>query len=534
VNLMSSSLRSVAELISGESGRGAERALNGVLDLSRGMGARATEDNGLLGSMREEGNRLKRTLSQLSGIVSAFHSLGLLTRIETARLGKASADFGNLAEDVRLLARNVETRVESALDAAGELTPRIESALQDVAALQEEQAKELPEVMQQVLESLASFHELERTTHAASVRLGNESGEISSAFQRLVVSMQFQDITRQQVEHVIDVLRRLSSESPARGGVIAVILELQSSQLSHAREKFSESVTIVAKSLDYISGHVVRMAEESRALGGRSGTSSFFQQMERGCSAILASFSHCAVADAATRAASEGVAEKVAGVRGSIGEIRTIEAQMRRTAMNAMISAEHLGQPGEALGALADLIRQKAYESSQGSETLIKTLDTMNAVANRLSGRGRLAVDLAAEAEGLEAMRSAVAQLRLSQESSLRQIAEIAASADRLCRELAQAQDGLSIGAEFAESVRRMQVKLKAAIDEMRCGLPGESEEAMLAGLAEFTGRYTMQEQHDIHASLTGALRRGEEIAPAAREFAVVDGGEFGDNVELF
>ncbi len=533
VNFMSSGLQSVAELISGERGRNAAQALNSVLDLARGMGARGGADSELLGNISTEGNRLKKTLSQFEGIVAAFHSLGLLTRIETARLGKVSADFGNLAEDVRLLARNVETRVESALDTAGELTPRIESVLRHVAALQEGQARELPVVIDQVLQSLASFGEMQGLTHDASARLASESREIAAAFQSLVVSLQFQDITRQQLEHVIDVLRRLSSV-PGHSGTAAVILELQLSQLSGASGKFSDSVAEVGKSLGDIAGHVVKMADESRALSGRSGNNSFFQQMERGCSAILASFGQCAHADAATQAMCGDLAEAVTRMRGSIEEIQTIEAQMRRTAMNAMISAEHLGQNGEALGALAGSIQQKAYESRQASEALIQILDAMSAGAQRLSGQERTALDRAAQQEGVEAMRTAATQLRESQENSFRHIREIATRAESLCQDLAEAREGLSIGVEFAHTVNGLQNGLQAAIEEMRCCLPSENEEVLLAGLAELAARYTMQEQHDIHANLTGAMRMAAAPLPAGQPYAVVDAGEFGENVELF
>ena len=68
----------------------------------------------------------------------------------------------------------------------------------------------------------------------------------------------------------------------------------------------------------------------------------------------------------------------------------------------------------------------------------------------------------------------------------------------------------------------------------MRRGLPSESEEVLLAGLAELAGRYTMQEQHDIHANVTGAMRVAGAPVFAGEPYAVVDAGEFGENVELF
>jgi hypothetical protein len=76
----------------------------------------------------------------------------------------------------------------------------------------------------------------------------------------------------------------------------------------------------------------------------------------------------------------------------------------------------------------------------------------------------------------------------------------------------------LSIGTEFDAVVSRMQTYLKVAIGEIEGGGSGESEEALLAGLAEFAARYTMQEQHDVHPSVAAAFRQGREMAPAARE----------------
>ncbi len=507
VNVMSSGLDALAELISG--GRGAAQALSSVLDLCRGFRTRAGENNRLLGGIRDKGKRLQWTLSQFDNALSAFQSLGLLSGIETARVGKASADLGRLSEDVRLLAREVEMGVESALGTAGEL----------------------PAFVEQALESLASLDEVQHLTRDASVRLGSKSGEISGAFQRLIVSMQFQDITRQQLEHVIGVLRRLSSEPRGASAATSVVLELQSLQLSNARDTFSDSVETVARSLDEIATYVVKMADESRALGAQAGTNSFFHQMERGCSAILASLSQCVSADAATRALSEGLADKIDRMRSSFEEIQAIEAQMRLTAMNAMLQMEHLEQRGEAPATRADSIRHRVGESRRSSEALREALDSMKESANRLSGR--MAVNLPGEAEGWKALQSAVEQLRSSRASSFSQIADIAAHADRLCRDLAEARLGLSVGAVFVESVSRAQSKLKAVTDEMSCGLSSESEVALRMGLAEFAVRYTMQEQHEIHALVTQNM--SEDKAPAAApELTAEDGAEFGENVELF
>jgi len=125
VNLISSDLQALASLISEEQGIRASEALTSALDHSRDMAAGVEEGNALLVSMRQAARLLKQNLSGFEGTVSVFRTIGLLTQIETARLGAMSADFGHLADDVKLLASDVRTKIETALPAAALLMPAI-------------------------------------------------------------------------------------------------------------------------------------------------------------------------------------------------------------------------------------------------------------------------------------------------------------------------------------------------------------------------------------------------------------------------
>jgi hypothetical protein len=519
VNVMSADLSALAELVSGEQGERASEALTRVLEQSTEMRMRSEEGGRLLGKMRQEAGRLKQTLSHFSGTVATFHSLGLLTRIETARLGNAGADFGNLAEEVRLLARNVQSRVESALDTAGELIPRIESALQEVSTLQEGQAKHLPLVISQVADSLSSYRDMQREAHDASLRLGAQYGDISEAFKTLIISMQFNDITRQQIEHVIEVLRHLSSDTVEENGSsllecrgAADVLELQSAQLANASDK-STSVALVSQSLDEIKGHMAQMMEEGAALSGLSGKSSALRQLERGCSAIVSGLSQCAGADEATRKTSEGLSEKIGRMRESIEEIRTIELQMRRIAMNARISAEHLGPTGEALSALANSIKQRASESRQGSDSLVETLGAMSEAVAQLSEHARPKPRAQeAQDESLEQMREAVSELRSSQESSASQIGQIAALGERLGKGIQAARESFSIDARFTGVLSQTRERLKEMAKEIEASGFGDGDEATALALARFAEKYTMQEQRDIHYGTDGTGAEKSEM----------------------
>jgi len=538
VTLISSELTALGSLLSGERGARASEALTGALDRFREMSASTEQSSGLLSTMRQEAGRLGKTLSGFEGTLSTFHTIAVLTRVETARLGSAGADFGNLADDLKLLAGDIQARIASALDAAAELIPLSESVVHQVSALEEGRAIDLPPAIARVLASLASFRDMQTRMRDASVRLAARYDAISAAFHNLIVSIQFHDITRQQVEHVIEALRRFGGGSGLPGDAAAV-LGLQSMQLAAAGEKFSGSAASIAHNLDRIAGNVLEMAGESRTLSGvsKDEKDSFFLALERGLGAILASFSGCAEAEHATAAASSGMAETVGRMRRSVEEIQTIEIQMRRMALNASIRAAHLGAPGNVLGILADALQKLASESGERSASLLEALGSMSQAAARLSGQDGPAAGGAESGTDrgarLQGMRSTVAGMHSLTERSFAQIAGIAARGASLNEDLAAARNGFSVGAVFAAAIAQAREALRKIADETPFGWPPGGAGALPQGLADFARHYTMQAEREVHQAVT---RPTDAAAPVAA-LAVLPSGEveeFGDNVELF
>jgi hypothetical protein len=544
VSVISSELTT---LENAEHGQQAAQALTHALDRSKGMKASLGERNGGLAGMRREVGLLKRTLSGFQETVSTFRTLGLLTRIETARLGTTGVDFSDLANDVSLLAGQVDTRVESALVIADSLIPPIEGAMQEAAVIQARHAKDLPALISETLASLKSFRNMQGKAHESSVRLGSQYGAISDSFKKLIVSIQFHDITRQQVEHVIEVLQRLDAESREEGHGAsrnprgtAEVLALQSAQLADANEKFTASVASVERNLEGIARHVLEMVEESRALSGlrKDESGSFFLPMEQHCRAILAGLGDTAKAEAATQATKEGLAENIGRMRDSIQEIKRIEPKMRRMALNARISAFHLGATGSALDVLAGSVQQLALECKERSESLVGSLGSMSETVTR--SRGECGPGSAGEQangdEYTDELRLAVDDLHSATERSFAQISGIVAHGDRLAEELAETRMNFSVGTLFADAVSRARGTIWDIGVRAQSGLPSGDSDKSNSGLADFVSHYTMQAELDVHKSVTRAVTgTAPDTAPVeGQNSSSGETDELGDNVEFF
>lgn len=522
-----------------EHGERASQALTHALAWSTDMKAAVGNSGGGLAEMRKEVGQLKRALSGFQDTVSTFHTLALLTRIETARIGSAGADFRSVAEDIGSLAGKVQSRVESALAITDSLVPPIECAMREISILEAGQARDLPALISKSSASLSSFRDIREKAHESSVRLGSQYGAISDSFKKMIVSIQFHDITRQQVEHVTEVLRRLCSETGGEDGStprhprgMATVLELQSAQLADAGEKFAASVLSVEQNLEGIAAQVRQMAHESRALAGLSedGKGSLFLPMEHDCGAILSSLVHTSNADAATRVARKGLEDTIVQMRGPIQEIQQIELQMRKVALNARISAFHLGSTGSALDVIAGSVQQLASECRTRSELL----GSMSEAATR--SRWECEPDSADGSIGgdgtMEELRLAVEELHSSAEQSFALIFQIVGSGDSLADDLAATRESLSVGALFAEAVRCAQSSMMEIGEKARSSSPlGESDEPE-PGLADFLSHYTMQAELDVHQGVTRAVTGAAPVEEQHSPPGEVD--ELGDNIEFF
>ncbi len=227
-----SDMAAVTELISGEQGRNASQALAQMLERSKDMDTRIENSGQALTGVSELSVQLRRAFSGLPNMVSVFRALCTLTRIETSRLGSTGADLGHLAAEIIPLSESIQASGKGVMESSFQLDQKVQSALQRGAELRITQLKEMPALIASVLDSLRLFEERRHLALESSERQAAQYAEVCAAIDDLVGSIQFHDITRQQVEHVIEALRhvRASSGSPD----IRAILALQSSQLAGA------------------------------------------------------------------------------------------------------------------------------------------------------------------------------------------------------------------------------------------------------------------------------------------------------------
>ena len=511
-----------------------------MLEHAAGMSAGIERRSQALATVQKLSRRIQFAFLKVAETVAVFRTLCTLTRIETSRLGDDGSEFGDLAGEVKPLSERIHSTGQGILDAAVRLDENIQTALQKEADLSAKELRELDSLIAGVTGSLHAFEErLGRALQASEFQTAQHQA-VCGAMQDLVGSIQFHDITHQQIEHVCQALlearpgaaRAGQEVGPPDSGARAV-LSLQVLQLASTEAAFARSFSRMERDLDGIAARVREMAQVSQGLMGTSGSEqdAFFLRMEGSMTGILRTFGACDGAEAAIRATAGGLEKTVAGMRYAIAEIRGIEIQIQRIAVNATIRSVHIGAPGDALNVIAGAMHQKVLESSQNTEQVAQTLDSMNEAVHQVSEVcGAPGSEGKPEDNGaLDQMRESILELHSMSERSFSRIHQIAALSSQLGEDIQSLRSGLTAGPLFAEVV----TGARTGLERPRRRWPAPATRPTPFPRSEnLAKRYHPQSERQVHQAAASGERTG--AAEAADSNSVGEGNIFGDNVELF
>ncbi len=472
-------------------------------------------------------------LAHLLKLPPILGAVGALSRIEGSRLRSGSVDVSSLANDIGALALQIDKRVTATSAEADKLSALVMtsvSQLQRVGRSEHEEAARLIAQTRAVLNPLNARAEASRET---ARRIDEQYVGIRNTTDRIVMSLQSEDIARQRVEHIDEVLSKIAAAPEVAAEKDNVrLLALQRAQLAGTRDLLSRSIQSIEQALRDLTPRVDSLAGETSHLASRTGADgqSFSEAIGQGLDAVSSVLKRYAASAETLVQIVQTALSSVSAMTSNATELERVAFSIRRTALNARIETEHLGAEGAPMRALAAEVQGITDQSRTDSSAVLESLLAMDTTLKALSSECSASAGSFLTSSGLHDAETEISRLsesvgRSNHEMTAR-LTELVEGTRTLRSELDAACEVAVKATSVTEGFDRALRLLDAQLESLGY-TPGTVFESAGSGDdTDLSQLYSMEDERRIHAQHFGSGSTAPSAEPVSQDL--------GDDVELF
>jgi len=500
-------------------------------------------DLAMLARARELVHELSKSIRDYARVVRTLQMLGISTRIESARLGSDGRGFSTLADDVEKLGYKIVEYSDRIMQQAKTLDALAEKAETSTREMHEMQRECAYSVFGSLRDNMDTLHEVADSSRKASEEVRGHTADIAASMGRIIGSLQFHDIVRQQVEHVEEALADArtgiegapETDEAALAEELAVaadICALQQAQLDNARNSFADAVSTLRLELTAIAASVRGVGQRTGGFSDEScqgegcGGTAVLDHLERSVAEIAARMLSLAEQGERMGHVMGEVAEMVSQMSVFLEDIEDVGDEIELIALNASIRAAHTGEKGKALGVLASSIQRLSQDAGESTTALATLLREVDGVAGQLKSYATAYLDSSRVTEISDELEGLTHGLREVNGEAARLFAGVGGACAELARKVDHAVSDLGFDAQVRAGLSDAAADVGDMAAMLRDRVPASAREAASRRLAALRDRYTMEQERVLHGRVLGG-------AHAAAQAAGGDDG-YGDNIELF
>lgn len=390
---------SAAELLSGENVMNAMRGLDALIGR---MGAYVKDSET---SAMQRINKLKNIIGTVEviqeeleayvGMAKALRQIGTTAMVYSAPMTANGGGFMVLAKNIRDLSESIKSRSLAAREDIKNIRSTVKSAFGKVSNLKDGQYGQVHKILAEIRQNLGSLRKRHESASETFASISEWSRDVSQNIENVVLSSQFQDITRQKFERIKrsmdDLSERLITGHGNVGygwgvgsrGIEAEIgnfCERQGEEIYKARDTLVNAVTGILSSLEDMAASMREMSAHTHEMidSGKATGISFLEHIGKSLASVKGALTAIFEADMEVSRAVASTGNAIGNIASMVEEIDTIEDQIDIIALNAGVQSAQAGQTGSAMGVLAQAIRKFSSESIDETTSIAQALRSLS------------------------------------------------------------------------------------------------------------------------------------------------------------
>ncbi len=324
-------------------------------------------------------------ISNIKEIAWRLGIFGINISIQSTRSDNADKMFGDYSLEIKGFSRDISDRAELLTENIDD----VRAILRGIGSELDSGAQKLETMLSKaVFDAEEATTEIERLFHISQERLSDieqRSKEISQKVAEAVVAIQFNDITRQRIEHVIEALQDIDNiESFSE---INVLVRLQITQISGVLEDIHDARMKLSHSFDGLKKDIDSLAHGSEKSQGGQRTSNPFSRLRALLQAVSRMLKDGERLGLRLSNALDDAVESSNQVAGHIKKVRSISDMLSLQALNAIIMSRQLGDAGLSLGILAKEVQELSKDSEGQVFQVVQALEGLADMVSTIKSR---------------------------------------------------------------------------------------------------------------------------------------------------
>ena len=531
----------LANKVSGEGFGGSVNELSAKLEEMNEMSKRVDPEKGskrlqeLAGSI----NGLMEYMQRFRPIIRRLKVLAISTRIESARLGSEGKGFETLANDVEKLSVKTGEYSQRVWKKITELRKMVDSAKVGGGT-------DLGSIFEDIRSTFDNLSAMQDNSRQVTEFVTGQTEDIAGSIGEVVSSIQFHDITRQQVEHVAEILQEMvgylkeheanpenTEDTDVFAAWVGEVSELQASQLQAASSGFNSALGRIRDSLIDITSRIEDLEKKMQDFSRDESGQSVLLQLKNKIQGFLGHLQQGGSELEKVMQIMSSVANTVGEMGDFVREVEEVGEEMELIALNASVKAAHTGEDGLAMGVLAEDTRKLSVEAGDNTSQVAKGLEEMSSSSEELKANIRESTEFSEQNKETASRVSEIVEKldQVNQEVSSLFI-DVRERAQSLRGYLEKLAETRQLESEVTGDLERVRKDLLEIKDQAREMAPSVDKQALSDRLQDILNRYTMETERLVHKSFSGEQDEGIPEQGGGEDGG--DSQEFGDNVELF